>query len=777
MPKFSLEIGGQQVPLTLGDLSNINQDVKFIHQGFQGLQSNLGQLKDGSLGTVTVDGNDPCWKVGSTPVTFTLKANLKAEISLQSKGALFNYCTDFGGTNQVAVNCAANKVCVITAFHFEIGGNLKADAPLGATGVTVSGNASADLTYTVRHYKMWDPATTNCADAIKAALESFVLPLHSETAKNLSAGDCLYYEFDGAIKTGFGASYGVSTSVGGYSLSELGGVFTKVKGVADITSGGATVGLTVDLSAKFSWSRSFKAFLQKAANKVTLHIDAGKDSQRSVAITANGGITELDPPQLSVDPSKVTDVIKQRLIGNANPPANSIFTAAAGKATSALQDEVQKYVDDANDWLQGLFQKVGDHDSLSIGLLLQTTDHFVSAFTWDFDVDNGQFDAAWTDAVKGDFVAAMQTGAADLATGSGFEQLHYNNTRFSLALFGLASFNTVMTYFTQSDVRYAGKGIFYLEVKAGQVESTTSNKATSSTEIYLDATASGPPNAAGSYDASNLSIQLHGILAGNGNVAQAARLRSFLLSVLDIAQNGGGGGADLELFIKNWDQFAQPSKTGVTSVHLVFESSALKTIQTDTDINGRQSAPPHTKDKKNWDAYRLASDSVGTDEQMAIPDGYKSYDLWAVFNELSNGFTVPDGSGNMVPNGKPDRRAFGSGSQSNLEAFVRQTLGDTTGSIGDDTADEIRTYWSAGQQFMNLCDDVNLALTSMSAKAIDWATLSAELQKIAQDDIDAWFGASTLLGLAKASRVAQLAISRQGLLPSALDANVTIHLS
>jgi len=82
----------------------------------------------------------------------------------------------------------------------------------------------------------------------------------------------------------------------------------------------------------------------------------------------------------------------------------------------------------------------------------------------------------------------MQTGAATLDAGSGFESVHKKSTQCTLTFFGL-QLQSLETYFNDSTLRYGGNGIFYLENKVGKEVTTSSGKKSSSTSIYLDATA------------------------------------------------------------------------------------------------------------------------------------------------------------------------------------------------------------------------------------------------------------------------------------------------
>ena len=289
MASVSVQIEGKDVPLdaaSLKDLGKASSDLKFILSSVKDIDNVLGSMADGALGTLTLDAGNPSWDFGGSPATFSLTAKATAQISIQSKGSLFDYCTDFEGNNKVSIPCQPGKTYIVTKLNFQIDGKLTASAPIGSTGITVKGSDENKAQYTIINYRAFDPSL-RCSDALKAAVTGFVLPLHPDTASNLLPGDAISYEFDGSINVGFGFTYGVSTSVGGYSLSELGGAFSKVSGVVNVASKKTmTVGVTAGVATQFNWSRKFNAFLQKTGQiSARLHIDAGKDSSRSLQIS------------------------------------------------------------------------------------------------------------------------------------------------------------------------------------------------------------------------------------------------------------------------------------------------------------------------------------------------------------------------------------------------------------------------------------------------------------------------------------------------------------
>ena len=496
MATITVQIGQDNITIdpqhfSLKDLSSASADLPFRLGGELAafLNQPLFAVPSGSLTSLTLSAGNPSWNLGALPgnipVTFSLSAGASASIKIQSEGPLFSYYVDFDQTLKQDVAGKAGAVYVVTEFSFNISGGLSATAPVGSIGISAS--AQGATTYTVRNYKAF-AANTALKDAILRALAAFSLPLHSQTVNNLADGDAIYYTFDGSINVGFGATYGINASFGGYSLSEINSTFQKVGQVVDLSTKGITVAANAGVSLKFNWSRTFECLLARSKpdagpGSAQLHISAGKTSGRSLTLSADGGITQVSAPQLTVNADTVTGWIVQKVAGNATPAGQAAFQSVVTQAKA----EVQKYVDEANNWLSSLTQKVQAHGSISLAAIFEGTTQFTSAFTWNFDLGNVNFAAAWQDAIRGDFVAALGAGAATLQAGSGYESLHTRNTKLTISLFGLAQFASVDAYFSKSTLRY-GDGRFYLETAAGRVSSSSSKSHSSSTSIYLEGT-------------------------------------------------------------------------------------------------------------------------------------------------------------------------------------------------------------------------------------------------------------------------------------------------
>ncbi|MGH9401703.1 MAG: hypothetical protein ACRD2P_06315 [Terriglobia bacterium] len=766
MANIALQIGADSLStahLTSKDFSKTAQDLKFIFDGRLTalLNQPLSSVPHGSCCGMKLDAGNPSWTLAGTPATFSLKSKASAAITIHSpaKAPLFTYYKDFGNREPASCPGKPDSIYVITEFQFNITGSLAANASTGNIGVTTDDDGSAS--YTVRNYKAF-PGSTILRDALAGAVAAFTLPLHLNTLNNLEDGDCIYYELDGALNVCFGMTYGIDASVGGYSLSEIDAVFEKLSKIFNISSPQIfTVSATVGPSVKFNWRRRFQCFLERSkpdpgkAGTATLHLSPGTTSQRGLQLSADAGISQISPPELSVNAGTLIQWILQKAYGSANPqPGEAIQTLL-----DQLQKEVPKYISDANQWLLGLFQKFGTQGEITLALLFQNTTGFLSAFTWNFDLTNGAFPQAWQDAVSGDFLGATETGAVTLDPGSGFENVHYNSTKLTLTLFGLTYFQQIDTYFARSTVRYAGNGQFFLETDTGKVATTLDFGSKSSTVIYLEGNAQGADDS-GSIEASKIQIRLHGILSSASDRTQTARLGA-LLGALGSLLPPNGVGADVTSAGALFGNFS--SRPGVTSLHLICEASALQRLPSDA---------------ANWSAYAWASDKLPSDPAAFLtkwlggnPSGgfYKDYSSWAAFNRLTNGYT--DSEGNPDPNQETNRQSYGDCQSSMLMNY----FGDGLSNID---ANQLGLYFSAGQQYMNLCADLDATLHRLDpSTTADWGSLTARLAQVAQADVDPWFGPTVLLALAMSCQPIHITVLNKKFVPTDYSGAMTVGIS
>jgi len=766
------------------DLANLNpkdlaaglvNDLPFILSGDLAGMANLNQpvssVADGTSGSLTY-GLNPSWKLGGSPATFSLQANASATMTVRSKGHLLTYQNSFD-KDQPSTNFdgKTGSIYIVTELSFNISGDLKANAPIGATGITASTTDSASAKFIVRNYRAFSPATT-IQDALLQAIAGFTLPLHSGTVSNLADGDALYYEFDGALNLGFGVTYGVSGSVGGYSLSDISPTLQTIGQFVNISAKqGFTASANLGASLSFNWSRTFICFLERikpdqGPGSARLHIMTGRDTMRSLELKANGGISNVTAPQITADAGALTQLLLQKATGKAAPNVPQ-------SVTDAVNGEVQKYVGEANKWLTSLAKKVQANGQITLSLLFQNSTAFTTAFTWEFDLANNAFANAWTAAVQGDFVAALKTGAVELDAGSGFESVHTKNTKCTLTFFGL-TFESLESYFSRSTMRYGGNGVFFLENQTGQLVSTSNKRGSTSTSIYFDATAKTGDGTI----ANNVEIQLHGVLTTTGDSDQLSRL-GLLLQGIGSWVGGTSGQAVLDLGKTVKVLARQSDSPGASTVHIVYSMGALARLKSDEYVNGNQPRPPHMLDAANWDAYVAASNLIPTVPSSYLKtwignEFYTFYSSWEAFNRITNGFT--DGNGVPGPQFKTDRHAsIGLVTQS-VAARLRSQP-PFNGALSDQDCFELGSYFYAGQQYMNLCDDAHEVATGTGGISIDWSRLVKKLEQVIDADVDAWFGAVVLLSLVKSTNAVALAVEQNKVDPGSASSSTSATAS
>jgi hypothetical protein len=762
MPTVDLSINGSD-PIPLNNLKDLGQPTE--QQGIDVLKMLLdGQLAadltapifslgKGKSAKLSLSAGNPSWKLPGSVATFTLGASADANFTiLQAGDEIFHFDVDFQGGGTETITVPSGKAYIAIALDFQIDGNLTASSPANSFGISANASTGGTLAYTVENFKCFD-ASTPILDAVKAAVASFTLPLHSVTVQNLGDGDCLLYNFDGSLNVGFGVTYGLSGKVSASSITQLSKLFTGNK-FYSVTAPSLTYGVNAGASAKFNWSRTFQCFLQRTggpgnAGKAELHLGVGTDSQRGATFQINAGISQDAPPALTVNTDQILGTLLEKITGSSSTnPADwklQALNGSAQQAIDAVSNEVNKYVADANNWLSGLFQDLQQKGNITLALALSSENKSTSAFTYEFDVSNQNFQPAWNEAMKGDFLGVLTSGAATLDAGSGLEKMHTSTTKLTANWFGL-NFGSVASQFGQTTIKYLGKGVFALDAQAGADLSTTSKNATTSTRIYFEVTGDGTANDQNAFQVLKPAIVMHGLLSTKGSHSQVSRLGSLLQTL--------GGGAETDNAGEALNTIALKASAGTVIVDIAIEQSALARITSDQYVNGKQPPPPHTIDQRNFAAITKAMDALaqtGDPAQIAQREfqGLKdNYANWQQIDETVNGST------------NENRRGI-------LDIFTFAKAISAFPSQPDQAAcTSLAFYWCAAQQFMNLCEDLQKCVQLVTGVSVDWPSLSSSIQR-AGGDIDPWFGASTILGIG----IRALSSGSVAKAPSALGAN------
>ena len=133
-----------------------------------------------------------------------------------------------------------------------------------------------------------------------------------------------------------------------------------------------------------------------------------------------------------------------------------------------------------------------------------------------------------------------------------------------------------------------------------------------------------------------------------------------------------------------------------------------------------------------------------------------------------NGYTDPDG--NPTPSIKTDRH--------NLGNLIPDKLHYFSTTLSDDVCQQLVNYFCAGQQFMNLCDDLQTVTSQVTTTdPVDWTRITTKLEQIAGSDLDAWYGPTILLALLQSSNASAIDVQQGKIDPSEGSAVAVISVS
>jgi len=717
-------------------------------------------LQDGTLVSLALNNISPKWTLPGSPATFSLTPTASFTIKLQSTGPLFKYFTDFDQSDtstKATIDPAPGKVYLIIEADFGIAGALSGNdsIPAGIGVFKVSGNASAGVSFTVQFFKAFDPAEV-AGNAVQEAIRGFTLPLHSTAAMNLQSGDALYYEFDGNLKVGFGASYGISTSVAAQSLSDVSAGLNSIKQAVNLVGPGETFNAQAALTINANLSRKFHCILQKTGTTATLHLFKGTDSDFTEGISVSGGISKVSPPSITFNPAQLANAIVAKL-----PSTSGAAVQFAAGQTACLQQAASDYIDQANNWLKSLAQKVNDNGQISLSLQFEQANTNASAFGWQFDTARVNFAQIWDLAMSGDFVAAYAQGqgTVTLLDGSGFETTFKRNTQVKFSFFGLGgAFTTLDSYYGATTMSFKN-GTFCFETNAGRMETVESGDKKFSSTLYLDCLAT---NTSGANMVTPTDLTLHGIVSCNGDPSSLDNFGA-MLNAIGLQLTGDSAAQVLDLGGIFRVNAADSNSKGQGLVHLIYTIGAIKRIRFDAYNGKKQQSRPHLLDQANWNAFSRAFQTLASTSRQVIngsvrPSDYQSFQSWEFFNCYANGLTIGfdgDPSSQMT-----DRRNSGNIFQPSaiaraLTAGQQNTL---TNAVSLPVNSDLIAFYEGGRNHMNLCDDSKTAATTLAGTDIDFQTVVNQLKQIANKDIVAEYAPQVMLALMQSTQASTVQI-------------------
>ncbi|HTX74981.1 MAG TPA: hypothetical protein VMD29_02160 [Terracidiphilus sp.] len=649
------------------------------------------------------------WTLGS--FTFGLSGGVSGSITVMGPGQqILKYTDAFPTTIGSGLNTSTNsstdtpinvpdgQYYLAVELDLTLSVSAGGSGQVGAVGIKANGSASG--TYAVRFYKNV-AGTMLFGDALTAAFQGFVLPLHPATYSHLNAGDYLYHEFDATLNLGFGATLGLDK------------VYFSGQYKADIPAAPAapSVNTSVELGVKagasfnatFRYTAKYEALLWKTdANTGRLHLYRYKNTDTGVTI--GGEVTVIANPSVSASAGNLQQLAQQVLPGG-----------TGGEVSSMLSGKAQ---DQANSWVGDLNRKIGawlkplqpGQTQLQVAIDSTTSKYLLMDVT--FALQAAGFQAAWAQAIGGDFVAALGVpdGGMSLDPGSGLEGFHKRETSVTFNLFGLFKTEWSDANIDNQSILYKGNNIFNLVEVIGTRETATFNSKGKTVDVYFAAAAQSGP---GGLTVSAADLHIDFEATNNSSYGQQL---ATLLSTL------ATGGAASQL--ANALSASAATGNSAQTLSFVFKSSAYGNLQAAT--LGKNSITNGNYDQSNFNAFANANSQFfgpTSPPNFSVRNPMDlTFAIWSMWNIAANDAYPPP------PGDVPSRRdsgntAIGSPAYNCLNAQFNNPA----------NWQMINYVLSAASQFMNLCDDLHGLIASSAAET--WSQFVADLQYIVSHDV------------------------------------------
>lgn len=728
MPTFAVTLNDQALDVKdVKDLAGSLHDCRLIGQTTADLASALSSHPDGTLVSFAFDDAASSWDF---PVAaFSLAGGGGLSLKLQQRGSLVQYHSGLANTPETlhSIDVSPGRCFLVAELSCRINGKASGKGSVGPIGI--SAQAATGDSYVIRNYKSFDPSIT-LKDAICQTVETFTFPLHADTTKYLKPGDMVLYEFDGSVNVGFGVSYGASVSVGGKSLAEITSAM-KLLPAVKVGTGGLDAGFQANAGVSFAWTRRFSALIQAEPDvpgSLLLHLYTGRSSTQTIAGDLGGGISNVAAPSVSLDAGVIADHLIRATAGD-----HAAGLLAQAEIVDACKNAVNDFIADQTKMLSAWAAKTESHGEIRLALAFERSEALTTAFSWHLQTTNERFTDAWDCAIRGDYLAAMQTGAATLETGSGFEQVHSRQSKLDFTLFGFWNYASVEDFFRKSSVRYLGNRLFAVEATVGKQLSITSGTGSFLQSIFFKTSVTQLNGSA----VSSPDVQLHGIVQVNQHPEKFIAPMLHGLSRMEHAIVFDEASAEVSALAAG----------ATVTLHIQYSKAVLAGLSANQFAGNRQpDAPNLARDRWNWGAFSQAAADMGADLQSRIlrlstlsNDFLANYRNWERFNLAMDGMEDPFESEQAT-----NRRSFSYKSQQALTAALHNAY--NSNALSDTICRLIADYMFAGQQYMNFCADIQNALVNAQGVA-DWADLNAHLEKIVSKDVSSWFAAITLVAV------------------------------
>ncbi|WP_047491915.1 hypothetical protein [Terriglobus sp. TAA 43] len=680
---LDITLGGTSIPTDSDKVKDLKSDAQLAFQLVKTLepylQGTLSTVPDAQKTSIAYTSPQLALTLPDSVVSFGLTGSASGSLDILNSGDLGSYTDGLDSPQTKSIPLPQGFSYVRLSLKFNLSANVSAKYSGGAYGVKASADTSD--TYSITYCKAFPP-TTKVIDAIGQTFESFLLPFTSHTLSSMQNGDYLFHEFDGNLNFAIGAYAGVDKVLyAGQGSADVLNAFHSP--LATVTASvKPEIAASASLDFKMTYAARFEAVLSKIGTAGRLHLF--KSDKRSSTTTLSAGLTiSLNATaNLKENVTAHLDTLKTSIVNSVtDPTGKQTLQSLLDSETSKIQ--LQKYADEVTDKLTSWLNRAnGLKANLEVAIENTQSKTLLASYTF-IDVTAAKYHDAWAAAVKGDFVAALDTGVVTLDIGSGLEQEYQKKTSFNCNIFNLWNMSSWSQFGQSVSLVYAGNNVFHFVAQVGRTTQTNYVGSMQSMDFYFSAQADAMADGL----LSNTEITLN--LAMNAqNDRKAIEKIALMLSAIDQSQAISNTVRDMRAFATN---------TSNATVQLLVKipGTGFQRIVADPKSGAH--------DKTNWDAFASAADDLDAwtlHSGSSIPRQWRTYfETYKAWQDLNVGEQGPN---------NPDRNSFGS-------TFT--WLSDWPAL---DTATKSQVVFSmfAGQGYMNFCADLQKLATVTGPDAV-----------------------------------------------------------
>ncbi|SDF81351.1 hypothetical protein [Terriglobus roseus] len=688
---LDISLGGTSIPTDPDKLQDLKSDTSLTFQLVKTLepylQGTLSTVPNMQKTSVAYSGPQHQLTLPDSVMIFGLQTSASGSVDTQTTGSLDilnsgdlgSYTDGLDSPETKSIPLPQGFSYVRLSLKFSLSANVSAKYSGGAYGV----KASADTkdTYSITYCKAFPP-TTKVIDAIGKTFESFVLPFTSHTLNAMQNGDYLFHDFDGNLNFAIGAYTGVDQVL--YAGQGTADVFKAFGSPLATVSASVKpeISASASLDFKMAYEARFEAVLSKIGNAGRLHLF--KSDKRSSTTTLAAGLTISLNAGVDLK-EKVSDhlaALKTSVVNRvSDPTGKQTLQSVLDAETSKI--ELQKYADEVTDKLTSWLNKAnGLKANLQIAIENTQSKTLLAGYTFS-NVNSDGYKDAWSAAIAGDFVKALNTGVVALDCGSGLEQEYQKKTSVNCNIFNLWSMNSWSQFGQSMSLVYAGNNVFHFVAQVGRTTQTNYVGSMHSMDFYFSAKADA--NTDGRLSDTEITLNL----AMNAkNDKKAIEKIALMLSAIDQSQAISNTVRDMRAFATN---------TNNPTVQLLVK----------IPVTGFQRIVADPKsgvhDKTNWDSFATAADDLDAwtlHSGLSIPGQwrmyFKTYKAWQDLNVGEQG------------SNSPDRNSFNS---------LNSWRSDWPGLDTATKSQVIFSMW-AGQRYMDFCADLQQLATVTGPDAV-----------------------------------------------------------